>query len=55
MGGGEDSKSKVLEFEIISENALENKGKLAIFRVIFRFSGYFNLWRISPKNNLKDS
>ena len=26
--------------------------KLAIFRVIFWFSGYFNLWRLSPKNNL---
>ena len=26
---------------------------MAIFRVIFRFSGYFNLWRLSPKNNPK--
>ena len=26
---------------------------MAIFRVIFRFSGHFNLWRLSPKNNLK--
>ena len=26
---------------------------MAIFRVIFRFSGYFNLWRLSPKNSLK--
>ena len=26
---------------------------MAIFRAIFRFSGYFNLWRLSPKNNLK--
>ena len=36
-------------FEITSENALQNKGKLAISRVIFRFSGYFSLWRLSPK------
>ena len=26
---------------------------MAIFRVIFRSSGYFNLWRLSPKNSLK--
>ena len=30
-----------------------NKGKLATFKVIFRLSGYFNLWRLSPKNNPK--
>ena len=29
------------------------QGKMAIFRVIFPFSGFFNLWRLSPKNNLK--
>ena len=33
----------------------KSQGKLAIFRVVFRFSGYFNLWRISPKITLKDS
>ena len=29
------------------------QGKIVIFRVISRFSGYFNLWRLSPKISLK--
>ena len=40
-------------FWITSRNTLQKKSKMAIFRVIFRFQGYFNLWRLSPKNNLK--
>ena len=40
-----------LEFPIRTNHVTKctvKHGKLAIFRVIFRFSGYFNLWRLSP-------